>query len=197
MNTSITTIQLLFQWFSQQNIAIKTLLVSPPALILLDILTGSGAAIKQSTFDPKRLADFMHKDLLKYIVGVFAVLLVSLPWGNQVFLWGSTVCSMCPLLVTTVSSVVDNIFEMLPQPVQPMARALVEDIRAFEEEVAAPVPPAPAPLKSPTQPLASPHAVDIPEQDTTKTSAWVIPPPLSLPMQNPTPVPTGIPRPRE
>lgn len=197
MNTSITTIQLLFQWFSQQNIAIKTLLASPPGLILLDILTGSGAALKQSTFDPKRLADFMHKDLLKYVVGVLAVLLVSLPWGNQVFLWGSTLCSMCPLLVTTVSSVVDNLFEMLPRPVQPVARALVEDMRAFEEEVALPVTPAPAVApKSPTQPLV-PQAVDVPEQDTTKTSAWVIPPSFTLPTQAPVPPSPGIPRPRE
>ena len=181
----------LLNWLGSQSPVFKSVLVSPLGLIVVDLLSGTVSAFRQNVFDPKKLADFMRGDGLKYLVGLAFVGLSALPFGNTVLSFVVALTAMVPLSFGTVMSIIENVTEWLPQPVQTGARALLSDVATFEHEV--------LPTMQPTQETVTQKTAVV-ETPLTNQPVVVIPPRFTLPITQPPPPPSegagGIVRPR-
>lgn len=96
--------------------AIRVMVVVPLALILLDVLSGIGSAIRHGDFLLAQIADFAGKDLQKWlaIMAVFAFAVVA---GTSYT--AEAVALGAPMLALTgalVASITENVAEMLGMP---------------------------------------------------------------------------------
>lgn len=106
----------------------------PPALIMLDWLTGVLSAWSNGNFDIKRWSDFLNRDGNKFLVSFSSVLASWLTGNtNPIITFGTILGSLVILAPSTTASIIENlteIFHWTPEQ-RAAAQAIGDDVDAF------------------------------------------------------------------
>ncbi|MFL5628426.1 MAG: hypothetical protein ACJ788_22835 [Ktedonobacteraceae bacterium] len=106
----------------------------PPALIMLDWLTGVLSSWSNGTFDVKRWSDFLNRDGNKFLVSFSSVLASWLTGNtNPAITFGTILGSLVILAPSTTASIIENlteIFHWTPEQ-RAAAQTIGNDVDAF------------------------------------------------------------------
>ena len=95
----------------------SVLLVTPLALIGLDVLTGIASAIKRGVFSWTKLPQVLDHDLASYAVGALLMLLAFLVTGSDLASSIGALVGMPALAGRIIASIAGNVSELLSVPV--------------------------------------------------------------------------------
>ena len=136
-----------------QNPVLVWFFLGPFLLILVDLLTGIGAAYCTHSLTWSRLPDFLAKDLAKYIIASLAIFLFGflelLPLNIVVACVG-----FLPLSAAVVQSIVNNLREI--QTGKPVSTPLVGEVLQVLPEIEKKAETIPATNAQPLQPFIMP-----------------------------------------
>lgn len=116
-----------------QNEVLRWFFYGPLLLIVLDVLTGIGAAVSRKQFIWQRLGDFLDTDLLKYFLVCVVVAIVYLAGGIAQATTVATLFGMGALAVHITASIGSNLGDIFGEGTR--ANALVEPIAKQAESL--------------------------------------------------------------